>query len=78
MLRKIVQQVLPVPELQLVPVQSTPRQNNWLPAFAHDPDALDTACWQTRGARGLSWNPGGKLLARRSAARRIAARRIAH
>jgi hypothetical protein len=66
MLRKIVQQVR-VPELRLVEVTSTPRQNNWLPVFAHNQEALDTTHWQTRGARGHSWHRSGKSIVRRIA-----------
>jgi hypothetical protein len=66
MLRKIIEQVH-VPELRLAQVECTPRQNNWLPAFATSSAALDTTCWQTRGARGLSWHRSGKFLVKRIA-----------
>lgn len=32
----------------------------WLPDFARVEPSLDTDRWLTRGARGLSWNRGGK------------------
>jgi hypothetical protein len=66
MLRKIFPEV-PVPELRLAQVECTPRQNNWLPAFAVSSAALDTARWQTRGARGLSWHRSGKFPVKRFA-----------
>jgi hypothetical protein len=53
-------------------VQKTPGRNGicgagWLAALALNASTLDPASWQTRAARGLSWNSTGKLPQRRIA-----------
>lgn len=48
-------------EPMLGEVRSAPARRVWFPGLAHDARTLDTACWQTRAAHGLSWNRGGKV-----------------
>lgn len=44
-----------------------PSAHSWPAALGHGNQALDTRFWQTRGARGLSWNRNGRLPIRRTA-----------
>jgi len=53
------------PELSLAPVTSTPSVQSWPAAVVRSTQALDTRFWQTRGARGISWNRSGMLPIRR-------------
>jgi hypothetical protein len=72
MLRKATHEIAG-PELLLVEAVTAPSVpsrssgTSWLPAFALDARSLDTGSWQTRAARGLSWNRRGKLPQRRIA-----------
>jgi len=75
MLRKLTPQLI-APELMLVEavpaenarvMRRAPGSSSWLPSFALNAGAIDTASWQTRAARGISWNRSGKLPQRRIA-----------
>jgi hypothetical protein len=66
MLRKVTQQAV-APEPMLAEVSYTPATPSWPPVFALRVSTLDTASWQTRAARGISWHRSGKLPQRRTA-----------
>jgi type II secretory pathway component PulK len=46
--------------------QAAPRalQRGWIPAGCLAWASVDIRRWRTRGARGISWDPGGLALAR--------------
>jgi hypothetical protein len=58
--RNFIRQVAFDAEPMLAGITIAPARNLWLPAFAATSATLDTSRWQTRAARGLSWNRSGK------------------
>ncbi|MEO8018506.1 MAG: hypothetical protein ABI769_11875 [Pseudomonadota bacterium] len=47
--------------------RGTVAQRGWLPAAAATPRTLDLAHWQSRAARGHTWNSGAALKRRGNA-----------
>jgi hypothetical protein len=58
--RNLINQVACDAEPMLGEVSRQTVRRTWLPAVALQAHALDTARWQTRAARGLSWNRSGR------------------
>jgi hypothetical protein len=65
--RNLISQVAYDAEPMLGEVSRSVVRRTWLPVYAMQEQSLDTTRWQTRAARGLSWNRSGKGLPRGSA-----------
>jgi hypothetical protein len=65
--RNLSRQVAFDAEPMLAEIKTTSVRSTWLPAFAATSAMLDTSRWQTRAARGLSWNRSGKPIKSRGA-----------
>jgi hypothetical protein len=67
MFRSVIRPVAYDAEPMLGMLVREPVRSTWLPTFATQAPELDTARWQTRAARGFSWNRSGKAPLRRCA-----------
>jgi hypothetical protein len=54
--RNLINRVVYDAEPMLAEVSLPEIRRTWLPAFAFETRSLDVTRWQTRAARGLSWN----------------------
>jgi hypothetical protein len=59
--RNLINRVVYDAEPMLAEVSRSDIQRPWLPAFALETRSLDVTRWQTRAARGLSWNRSGHV-----------------
>ncbi len=64
--RPVIRPIVQAAEPMLATIAHEPVRHSWLPHIA-ETQALDTARWQTRAARGFSWHRNGAAIQSRLA-----------